>query len=64
VFPAAVVSSFAWQDQPLVAVSPVAPFMVMTALQLLAPRVNLPAVAPPVVLLIEQPVVVNFVPTD
>ena len=65
VFPAAVVSSFAWQLHPLAAVNPVAPFIVMTTVQLFAPIVNLPADAPPAVELIEvQPVAVNFVPPD
>lgn len=58
------VLSCAWQDQPLGAVRPVAPFMVTMAVQLLAPRVNMPAVAPPVVADIEQPLVVNLVPLD
>lgn len=58
------VRSEAWQDQPLGAVEVVAPCNVITTVQVLAPRVNLPATAPPVVLETEQPVVVNFVPPE
>lgn len=56
------VSSLARHAHPLAEVKPVAPFIVMTAVQVLAPRVNLPAVAPPVVEEMEHPDVVNFVP--
>lgn len=58
------VRSLAEQCQPLVAVAPVAPFIVTTTVQVLAPSVNFPAVAPPVVDETEQPDVVNLVPTE
>ena len=58
------VRSCAWQVHPFVAVNPDAPFMVITTVQLFAPRVKIPAVAPPVVELTAQPDVVNFVPID
>lgn len=64
VFPADVVKSVASQAHPLGAVSPVAPFIVITTVQELAPIVNFPAVAPPTVDVIDvHPVAVNFVPT-
>jgi len=45
-------------------VNPVAPFIVTTTVQLFAPTVNVPAVAPPVVAETEHPVVVNLVPLE
>lgn len=59
----ALVSSAA-HDQPVGAVSPVAPLIVITAVHVFAPTVNVPAAAPPVVAEIEQPLVVNFVPLE
>lgn len=58
------VRSCAWQDQPFGAVAPVAPAIVMTTVQVLAPRVITPAAAPPVVEDTEHPDVVNFVPPE
>jgi hypothetical protein len=58
------VSSFAVQAHPLGAVNPVAPFNVTMTVQVFAPTVNLPAVAPPVVEDTEHPEVVNFVPVE
>ena len=54
--------SQAGQDQPVPAASPVAPAMVITAEQLTAPRVKVPAAEPPEVAEIEQPEVVILVP--
>lgn len=56
------VLSWAWHDQPFEAVSPVAPLIVITTVQEFAPRVRMPAAAPPVVEDTEHPEVVNFVP--
>ena len=60
-FPAAVVSSFLKHDQPLGAVNPVAPFIVIVTEQVFAPRVIFPDVACPVVEDTEHPEVVKIV---
>ena len=58
-----VVWSLAEQAQPFVALAPVAPFMVITTVQVpVVPDVNFPAAAPPNVVLFEQPDAVNLVP--
>lgn len=54
------VSSFTQHDQPLVAVEEFP--IVITTEQVLAPKVNFPAVAPPTVVPFEHPEAVNFVP--
>ena len=62
---AGVVLSLAEQCQPVGAVRPVAPFIVITTAQdPVVPDVYVPAVAPPVVADTEHPVVVNFVPFE
>lgn len=53
---------WAWQVHPFGAVEPEAPASVITTLHAFTPRVNVPAVAPPVVADTEHPEVVNFVP--
>lgn len=54
--------SFAEHAQPLGAVIPVAPFMVMTTVQVpVVPEANCPAVAPPTVVPAEHPEIVNLV---
>lgn len=58
------VRSCAWQLHPFGAVAPVAPLIVTTTVHVLAPSVNVPAAAPPVVADTEHPDVVNLVPPE
>ncbi len=62
---AVVVTSAAEHAHPLFAVNPVAPFMVMTTVQVpVVPDANCPAVAPPTVVPAEHPEIVNLVPPE
>jgi hypothetical protein len=62
---AGVVRSLAEHAQPLGAVAPVAPFIVITAVQVpLVPLVYVPALPPPTVAEAEHPDTVNFVPPE
>ena len=62
---AGVVRSDAEQCQPLGAVMPVAPFMVMVTVQVpVVPLAKVPAVAPPTVVPAEHPLMVNLVAPD
>jgi len=60
-----VVSSFDQHDQPLGAVAPVAPLIVITAVQApVVPEVNCPAAPPPTGEVAKHPETVNVVPVD
>ena len=60
---AGVVKSAAWHAQPLAAVIPVAPLIVITTVQVpVVPLTNDPEDGPPTVVPAEHPEIVNFVP--